>query len=650
MRLANRPFVVLPLVLAMAGCAGSLPRWGAGPEPDPQAESLFRSGDYDGAMRRYRYLAQISRDPDYYLLRAADSALRAGDGGSAQQLADMVNSRELEKADRNNYLLLVSRLDLNAGRAREAMAKLDTLVANQLTGGQEINYHTLRASAYNQLGDMLASAKERVVLGRMLNQPDAIEKNNEAIYDALGRLPDGVLAQQQPPWPDVLGGWMALTRILKGTSPAGLGASLGEWQTRYPDHPAAGEFLDKVARDNGAKVRVTPLAPKPAPATTGTAPPPATAPVAAPPPTGPYIGVLLPLSGAYAPAAEAIRAGMVAAYYADPDPAKLQLRFVDSETGDIQQAYRKLVDEGARTVVGPLIKDEVAALARGGELPVPVLGLNQTGDAGNDRLYQFGLSPEQEVEQAAGSAWFDGKQNALVLAPSTQFGQRMVNHFTRYWKTLGGKIGASKKYSHHGQDFSAAVKELLAAAAPGSLQASAAPILPDGAPAAAPATADFIFLIADARDARSILPQIAYNQGGQIPIYSTSHVHDGKSDARADQDLNGLIFCDVPWLLNPDQGGALSAHALKTQIDKTPPDYAKLIALGLDAYRLVPELDRLKSDPQYRYPGATGVLSLQTGNKLQRQLECAQFQDGNPRPRGIAPLLQPGGYTAPANP
>jgi outer membrane PBP1 activator LpoA protein len=631
MRVVIRPFAILSLSLAIAGCAGPLSRWGDGPGPDPQAEYLLRTGDYDGAMRRYRNLAQTARDPDFYRMRAADAALRAGDGETARRLADTVDPRELEKVDRNQYLLLQSRLDLNAGHARDAMVKLDSLANEPLEGGQKINYHTLRASAYNQLGDMLESARERVELGRWLSQPDAIQRNNEAIYDALGRLPDRILAERQPPWPDPLGGWMALTRILKSTTPRGLPVALNEWRVRYPEHPADGLFLQNTLREIGPPVRVTPLnQPQPS-----AAPSSATLPAA-----GPFIGVLLPLSGPYAPASQAIRAGMIAAYYADPNPSKVQLRFTDSQSGDVYQAYRKLADEGAVAVVGPLIKENVDALARGGELPVPVLGLNQTGGANNERLYQFGLAPEQEVEQAAGSAWFDGRQNALVLAPGTPFGQRMVKHFAGYWRTLGGRIVATQTYPHHGQDFTAPVKDLVGAASPAVTQA--ATTVP--APAAA---GDFIFLIADTRDAHLIMPQIAFNQGGQIPVYATSHVYNGKTDARTDQDLNGLIFCDIPWLLAPSDGGPLSAQALESQIRQTPPDYVKLIALGLDAYRLVPELDRFKSDPHYRYPGATGALSLQPGNRLQRQLECAQFEGGHLQPRGAAPLLQPG---APASP
>jgi hypothetical protein len=124
-------------------------------------------------------------------------------------------------------------------------------------------------------------------------------------------------------------------------------------------------------------------------------------------------------------------------------------------------------------------------------------------------------------------------------------------------------------------------------------------------------------------------------------VYATSHVYDSK-DPLGHQDLNGVIFCDMPWLLNPNEGGTLSARAMDSQIRETPADSVKLIALGLDAYRLVPELPRFRGDSGYRYSGATGTLALQSDNRLQRQLECAQLTGGNPQRRGIAPILQPG--------
>ena len=181
---------------------------------------------------------------------------------------------------------------------------------------------------------------------------------------------------------------------------------------------------------------------------------------------------------------------------------------------------------------------------------------------------------------------------------------------------------------------------LLAARNIASSQATA--INPISPAAAGANTADFVLLIADARDAHLIIPQFESQQTGRIPIYATSHVFSGKPNPATDQDLSGLIFCDIPWLLNPGEGGSLSVQSLNSKIQQVSADYVKLIAMGLDAYRLIPELDRLKENPTYRYSGATGSLSLKAGNRLERQLSCAQFQNGIPEVRGTAPVIQSG--------
>jgi outer membrane PBP1 activator LpoA protein len=611
------------LVLMTAACARDTARRGAMDARAAQAESLLQSGDYTGAIRLFQQLAETSDDSDYYRLRAADAALRAGDARMAEQLANAINPRRLETVDGYDYTLLQSRFDLNVGRAREALTKLDSLPPNQLEPSQTVNYHTLRASAYNQLGSMLESARERVRLGQLLTHSDAIQKNNEAIYDALTRIPEKVLTAMQPPPPDILGGWMNLTQIVKTTPPTELNTELAKWRARFPGHSADGVFLQRLLEQAQSR-RLDQ-------AQAGTSPPGAAA------GSADFVGVLLPLSGPYAPAGQALRTGMLAAYYADADTAKPPLRFVDTRSGDIHQLYRKLADEGAKAVLGPLLKDDVAALAKAGDLPTPVLALNQVPEIGNDRIYQFGLTPEHEVEQAAGSAWFDGRQNALVLAPANQFGQRMIKHFVAYWRELGGNVQTIKTYPYHSEDFTASVRELVAAAPAAQTRLSVSVI-----PQIEKPSGDFIFLISDARDARLILPQLAFHQGEHLPIYSTSHVYGGKTDSEADRDLSGVIFCDIPWLLDPAESGPLSRQALSKQIQQTPPDYVRLIALGIDAYRLLPKLAQFKAEPQYRYAGATGTLSLGADNRIQRQLHCAQFEDGVPQPRGIAPLLRSG--------
>ena len=628
-------FLILVVVLSVAGCAGQAARESDAPRI-AEAESRIRSADYEGAAQIYHRLSEESSAPDYYRMMAADAELRGGDDRVAQALLDEVRVDKLAIPEQYRYTLLQSRIDLNQGKAREAMTLLDTLSPQQLESPARVHYHTLRASAYNQLGNMVESARERVELGPLLSNPEAIQKNNEAIYDALNRLPEKTLSALKPSRPDTLGGWMELVEILRKPAAQRMQA-VQAWRSMYPGHPADGAFLQPFLQQGEKGVKISPLKPSagaiPVPAQTVESTPQAPAVPAA---GGKFIGVMLPLSGPYAPAAKAIQSGMNAAYNADGNPAKPSLKFVDTQGGDVSALYRQLAGEGAEIVVGPLIKEDLVALAHGGELTVPVLALNQNPEAAQDRLYQFGLTPEQEVEQSAGSAWFDGRQTALVLAPASAFGQRMINHFTGYWKSLGGKILAIKTYRPGGDDFTAPVRDLLAAA-PGTL---AQPAGAQGPATGAPG-ADFVFLIADSRDARLLKPQLDSQQANQLPVYATSQVYGGRPDPGQDQDLSGVIFCDGPWVLNDGDTGPLSKQALQPIVQQTPPSYLRLIAMGIDAYNLIPQLQQLKLGPQNRYSGATGVLNLQA-NRIQRQLNCAQFENGAPQPRGIAPLLQPG--------
>ena len=660
MIISKRALIVC-LVAALSGCAGQAAR-----ESDvrhiAEAENRLRAGDYAGAARIYYQLADYSSAPDYYRMMAADAELRAGNGRVAQSLLHEVKPDKLIVPEQYRYALLQSRLYLNEGNARAAMGLLDTLSPQQLEPSARAHYHTLRASAYNQLGNMLESARERVLLEPFLRTQEAVNKNHEAIIDELKQVPEPVLTGMVPARPDVLGGWMELSGILRGPK-KGRDKSIAAWRQKYPGHPADGAFVAGFLGKDTKPVEVKPLKAVPEP----TAPP---APVASEPNAAPQvsqqdiapaatpqpspahlIGVMLPLTGAYGAAGQAIRLGLQSAADADTRPDKPSLKFVDTQAGNVAELYKQLANERARWVVGPLIKEELASLANNSDLSVPVLALNQNPEVSRDNLYQFALTPEQEVEQSAGSAWFDGHQNALVLAPASAFGQRMINHFSGYWKSLGGKISSIKTYRPGGEDFTATVRDLLNAI-PGGLASSTAP--PASPPTVNPVnSANFVFLVGDARDARLLRPQLETQQGFPLPIYATSHVFGGRPESEnLDQDLTGVIFCDIPWLLNADAGGALSRQNLQSAVQQTPENYLRLVAFGIDAYQLIPQIEPMKERVLSRYSGVTGQLTLQTGNRIQRQLDCAQFQGGVPQTRGAAPLLQPsaGAASGPGTP
>jgi len=616
----------LLLLVALKGCASLESKR---PIDDPwakYAETRVQSGDYIEAARLFSDMAGKSGRPDYYRLRGADAYLRAGNNSAAQALMTSVDPNQLADADRTDYYLLSARLNLNVGRASQAMALLDQVAKSQRDSTQELHYHLLRASGYNQLGRMIESARERVKVLPLLTTSEAVQRNDEAIFDALNRLPDSVLKGQSPAPPDPLGGWMQLTQILRNDSGSDLGSELDEWRRRFPNHPADGPFLEEVLQQSGKQVEI-----KPAPA--ARAPTPPTSAPAVQAAGAPFIGVILPLSGSYLPAGEAIRAGMLAAFYADTGAEKLPLRFVDSQSAGVEKLYSGFATQGATLTVGPLLKEEVARVFQIPDRTIPILALNQIPDQTDPRIVQFGLTPEQEVEQAAGAAWFDGRHRAALLAPASSFGQRLVAHFTKYWRSLGGRVVTTKTYTANSTDYSKLAQEL----------STVLGVKPEGGGTTSPAEppgAEFIFLVANVHDARLIKPQLDINGWSRLPIYATSHVFSGRPDAQQDRDLDGIYFCDIPWLLHSLDSGPLSSSGLSSEIDKTSADFVKLIALGIDAYRLAKEAPSMAAFPGHLFDGATGLLTLQSGNRVQRQLECAQFEGGIPQSRGLAPILR----------
>jgi outer membrane PBP1 activator LpoA protein len=609
MKIPNFKYLTVTLLaIIVAGCAGQAAR-----ESDisqiTDAEARLRAGDYLGASQIYQDLEVNSNAPDYYRMMVAYVSLRSGNTREAQGLLAQVIPDKLGSEEQSFYQVLKSWADLNQGKAKDAMTRLNSFSAEQLAPSNRRIYYKLRASAYNQLGDMLNSARERLVYASLIKNPDEARKNNEAIFETLDRIPVATLQEIafQEKTGD-LAGWVDL--VLVTHAPANQRYNyLQTWLQRHPEHPAAGEFVDSLKIKPGTGG--------------GQAAPQATKGAAAASTNGALVGVLLPLTGPYASLAQAAKDGIEAAHNVDTRSTRPRLEYVDTQNADVVALYRNLVRSGARAVIGPLTKEDLAILGKSGDLSVTVLGLNQSQDINADKIYQFGLIPEQDLEQSAASAWGDSFRNALVLAPSSAFGTRMSSYFHEYWQGLGGKVLAAKAYTPGQSEYTRPVSELLSSVPAQNLAHS------------------FVFLIADPRDARLIKPQIDAQQTVPLPVFAMSRIYDGHPDAaKQNQNLSGTTFCDIPWLLNDKASDPLSLTSLHQLADKTSESDLRLIAMGMDAYNLLPQLDALKNGSSFA--GYTGRLSLLPGNRIHRQLVCALLEGGTLHLRGIAPSVQPG--------
>lgn len=540
---------------------------------------------------------------DKHLL-SADTAIQGGDNQTARQELDLINEAELSPEQRGKFNLLDAQIALSMGDAEHALQKLKTVRPTLLPARDKIVYYQSLAFANLLMGDVLQGVSARIGLGNLLRDPQQQQANISAIIDMLSVLPEETL-QTRPQMAGELRGWMSLAKILKQRNQPGvdLNGQIQQWRQDYPGHAANAGFLQAYLD--------MPAGAAPQENASGQE-------AQTRPPEAGVIAVLLPDSGAYAPAGKAIKLGLQTAYrLAASAAAQLPLKFYDSAQDDIGNLYRQAVADGARQVIGPLVKEQIQALAYNANLSVPVLALNHVDELSQTQLYQFGLSPIDEAEALAAKARHEGRQSALVLVPNTAQGERIGNYLASAWQNHGGTVAGIQSYDPKQHDIGDALNRLIAASS-----------YPDGRQ---PSRA--LLLSANADAARELAPQLKYRQSADLAVYAMPTIYSGSPNPAQDAELGSFGFCDMPWLFDSYFGGPLSQSALQNSLQGMPDSLSRLVALGIDAYNLLGRLDQLATVP---YAGATGHLALNGQNRVTRKLVCAQFKGGVPVASGYA--------------
>lgn len=613
--------LVLLILLAMVGCVPSPGVRDRDSKTDllmQQAVALEQAGEYVAAADLLEQMALQALPPDdqALLLRAVENLLRAQESDRAAALLARINTRTLPALDFQKRLL-VAELALNRNRPDEAMA----LLSDGIPEGTELplqqRYHADRAEGFRLSGNLLESARELGELDLLLEDMDKRLENQLLIIQTLTTLTDTALDLLQPNPPGIQGGWMALARIIKGHTgdTARIQQQLEGWREQFPSHPAIPGLLEGYFQ----KLEQQYQRPH-------------------------HLAILLPRSGPYAPAARALRDGFMAAYYQQAPESRPRLDFYDSsDSTDTWPLYRQAVDSGADMVIGPLSKEGVAQLARAGELEIPVLALNQVPPETTPpvRLYQFGLAPEDEARQVAERAWLDGHTRAVVFTPRDDWGDRIAQAFRDRWERLGGVLSEQQRYDRKENDFSGAIQALLnldeSSARRTRLQRLLGQRL-EFEPRRRE-DADFILLAATPLKARQIRPQFQFHHAADIPIYATSSIYTGVPAPGEDQDLEGIKFPDIPWLLTNEGDSPLARDNLARTLPDSQGAYRRLYAMGIDSFRLLPHLGRLQTSSQETLDGKTGNLYLDSIRQIHRQLVWAEMEKGVPKAIGYAPRM-----------
>ncbi len=598
--------------LFLGACAGPQQR-SAAPDPFHQAESLFQTGQYRPAAERFqRIAATLPLERRHaVLLRAAESWYRSGDGNQARTLLQRIDPRFLSGRERTTFAFLGARLALDSEDPQRALRYLEAIDPERLPSPLRRQYHWLRARSFALAGDLPSLVRERVRLGRWLTAPAEVEENNRVILETLLLLPPEKLHHLQNAADQELQGWARLAAVLRRhpVQSLALDDALTRWRQMFPYHPAdRHRFLERYL----AQLHPPYRSPK-------------------------QVAAFLPATGPYRRAGQAVAAGIEAVRRL-PMSRQAQLRYYDSQVDDLRTLYRQARTDGAELVIGPLQKAKVARLAQLERLNPPVLALNTLDRASRPNLYQLALPPEEAVDQVAASAWSHDHRRALVFVPRNALGERVERHFAAYWETtLGGRVLETETYDPNGTDFTRPLQRLLNIdESRRRFQRLRQVVWEAKFQPRMRRDADFLFLEAVPRQGRLIRPQLLFLGAEHLPVYATRDIYAGHPDPATDRDLEGVRFCDIPWLLGGDVGDLPTVGAFEAENGIHPGPWLRLAALGMDAWR-IPFTLLTDGRP---LQGATGLLTLGPGGKIRQRLSCAQFRDGVPEVYGLAPQVE----------
>lgn len=351
------------------------------------------------------------------------------------------------------------------------------------------------------------------------------------------------------------------------------------------------------------------------------------------------VALLLPLSGNYAKASTAIKNGFLASYYSyntTHADNPINVKVVDTSRKNIVDAYREVVSIGADVVVGPLIKSDVEILinnfAQG--MPVPTIALNTLDNYQKKvvpNLYQFGLFPQDEAKQVADKMIQDNYKNVAVIIPSpNDWSNNLAKVFQYEFNHFDGKIIEILNYDLNNADIDLKIKDFFHANKEKTQEHDSQNININYRQ-----DINAIFLIADGKTARKIVPFIKFYTNNALPIYTISSVYAGFIQTNLDIDLDDVRFCDMPWtIINPvnlDPSLQTLKQNLQLSIDDLQQNLSRLYALGIDSYNLAVNISAFVENRKANFVGATGELWLDDYHHVNRLLAWTNFKNGMPQ-------------------
>jgi len=313
------------------------------------------------------------------------------------------------------------------------------------------------------------------------------------------------------------------------------------------------------------------------------------------------LAVLLPLSGPLAAAAAPVRDGFLVGYYAESRP-RPRLHFYDTRSTPegARQALASALAEGAGQIVGPLGREEVAAVFTE-PLAVPTLALNRAQGAPADNAGSYSLAPEDEGAAAAQYLLSRQARRVVALSNGEDVATRSIDALRAGLLTGAGEVVETITL---GNSVNIAGTQL----------------------AAVIGETDAVFLAVRGTQARLLAPHLTKTRIGERLKVATSQVLQGSGKPRENQVLDGIVFPGEPWPSDPSRWPL--ASAAPTDLPTMRGAAVRLFAFGVDAWTMSARLAYLAQRPDAVIPGATGSLRMGPDGTVYRTPAWLTFRRG----------------------
>lgn len=178
------------------------------------------------------------------------------------------------------------------------------------------------------------------------------------------------------------------------------------------------------------------------------------------------VAMLLPLSGKAQDAGESLKNSAMMAM-GDLNNNQLVVQFYDtkSTSSGARVAVENAVSAGCDLILGPLMSEEVAAIASvAQDRGIPVISFSTSPAVLQDGIYTLGLLNEEQIDRIIKYAVNQGRRRIALVLPNNQSGINMLKSSLAVAEAQGANITKVGFYAPESMDFSSLVTSMIGSA------------------------------------------------------------------------------------------------------------------------------------------------------------------------------------------